>query len=187
MIDPATLILAFSLATPTMLIGRTSLSSRAGTEVSNDLDLSNSSEYFAPLFISKPDTEVALEGSGLLGQSRLIATINSFAGLRDGWDGEDAVEPPLENVLACLKVARELPQQLPEPRAMISKGGEPSLYWDHAGSYAQLTFESNHTATYFELRATGVETFIDSLPVGTITPDWISEKVRGLEQVALTA
>lgn len=102
----------------------------------------------------------------------LTKELDEFCTLRDGWDHEDSLAAASASIAAARKFLEIFPGGLPLPRPMLSSKGEAGFYWDLDGGFADLSFDTNGTASFFSRSHEGIENFQEALSVEDLNRNW---------------
>lgn len=125
--------------------------------------------------------EVVSANYRILDRSEILAMeVNSYAALPEGWDGPGSVRANAHSLAAALEFIALLPGGLPLPRPMLSSAGEVGFYWDLERGFADISFETNGSASFFSRAHTGEESFQDDLKANLLTRDWFFGSIGSL-------
>lgn len=97
--------------------------------------------------------------------SKTVAAISSYVGLKDGWDGNDAIAPS-KAALGTAEMLAVFLSQAPEERRpvfAVDALGRPSFASNSDGFYLHLTVDEPGKLTWFA-EVDGVEYFKDDVP-----------------------
>lgn len=78
-----------------------------------------------------------------------IAEIRSWRLLEEDWDGEGALKPNLQSVLAASNVVCSLPNSVEIPAPMLHSTGRASLLWRSEAHYAHIEFLGSDRVAYY--------------------------------------
>lgn len=104
--------------------------------------VSTSSASFTPTTIANADDKPA----------KLKDILNSYLGLREGWDGYEGITPTNDAVNQAQQFVDRLLEynydyRLPKP--MLSSDGEVGFYWDVYGCYLSIEFEEDGSFYFY--------------------------------------
>lgn len=97
----------------------------------------------------------------------IVAQIESYSSLQEGWDGPGSEPPQVAHIEAARSILRSLPAGTPIPKPMLSSSGELGLYWEGPDWMADIAIESDDEfSLFFRSRDRRVEVLRTGLPVG---------------------
>lgn len=111
----------------------------------------------------------------------LKVEVNAYSSLRDGWNGLHTIAPSREVTDAALRFIDAIPARLPLPRPMLSSSGEVGLYWDFIAGYAEASFDSFGTATFFSRDEDGHERFDEAMEIDQLNEVWFWTAIGPLD------
>lgn len=117
----------------------------------------------------------------------VIAEVRRYASFPDGWDGPRSVKPSNACVAASIEFMRVYPAGLPVPTPMITSSGEIGFYWNEAGGYADISFDSEGFGSFYGQNRDGVDTYDERLTIRSLSRDWFFEKVGEISAPQLLA
>lgn len=67
--------------------------------------------------------------------------LEEYATLEDGWDGSGSIKPTAVDLARAHHFMTLLPEDFPQPNAMLNSDGKLGLYWDNGDTYVDIEFE----------------------------------------------
>lgn len=111
--------------------------------------------------------------------NNVFSRLKSFSQLSDEWDGPDSKVPSLEDIEKVINFVMSIRAVFLLPKAMLSRDGTVSLYWDDSVIYVDLQFEHDNTISIFSKdRSSGKEMYVESIDVESIDRDWYIDTLR---------
>lgn len=111
---------------------------------------------------------------------RVKLELHSYLELPMGWDGDSGMPADEALVKNAITFLEALPVGLPIPNVMLSQNGEPSFYWDTEKGYADISFDSSDSASYYaRKKEAGDEFFMDDVKLSL---DESTEALRSIKE-----
>lgn len=111
----------------------------------------------------------------------LKSTIDIFANLEDGWDGEGSPGPTACSVEAANAFCDAIPLGFPLPEATIGADGYVGFFWDLPSGYTDVIFDGVGFGSIFT-NVMQREVFLDNLNKHTFTREWFEQNLSHLQK-----
>ncbi len=185
----STLALVAAFLAPIPLTKRPDWSESLGrTEHFSIADRAPTNELIAPPDVATESIVLSPLANTVLDKRILIKReIEGYRFLENGWDGESSQSANSQSIQNACEFIDCLPSGLPLPGAMLSAAGEVGFYWDLEGGFADISFSTDGSASFFSRTVAGMEFFQDAIMLNELNPAWLFRKLGALATPRLRA
>jgi hypothetical protein len=109
----------------------------------------------------------------------LADQLKSYSAYPANWDGDGANAPDQEAIDHAISFLNTIPMGVGLPKPMLLASGEPALYWEASGFYAEIGFDRTGRFYAFGERPGRPSVYIDEMPIEEGFPTKLLELMRG--------
>jgi hypothetical protein len=96
-------------------------------------------------------------------RDEVMAKLDSYVALQDGWDGEHSLAPTAHAINSAKAFLSTLPFGVPFPSPMVAPTGAAELFWDLPTGYVDVSFAANGEVSVFAERQQRPDIYAENL------------------------